>query len=278
MPPSKTSGLCPRCKRLVSTHEKTCPYCGLSAPQGLLRRLSPVHWLHAGNRLTMSIIWINIFFYVISLIFSKNVSFASDPFSFLAPDSTSLLALGASGTIPIQLFHAWYTLISANWLHSSLLHLGFNMAVIYQLVHPTVAFYGTGRTVLIYIVGGIGGFFGSYLAGIPFTVGASAALCALIGSLLFYGKHRGGPQGHAIYRQLLIWAIFILGSGFLMTGINNWAHLGGFISGILLGWAVGYQERLPEKNWMRTLANFSIIITLLVLAFCLYRAVQVFFL
>jgi len=151
------------------------------------------------------------------------------------------------------------------------------MAVLYQLVRPASYFYGTARTILIYTIGGVFGFWMSYLAGIPFTVGASAAVCALIGALIYYGKNRGGIYGQAIYKQLGLWVIFILASGFVVSGINNWAHFGGFLAGIGLGKLLGYQENHPEKAWLRKSGGFMLFLTIATLIFCIYNSISIRF-
>jgi len=77
---------------------------------------------------------------------------------------------------------------------------------------------------------------GTYLRFIPFlggssmTVGASASVCGLIGSLFYYGR-RAGSRG--VSEQAKQWAIMILIFGFFVRGIDNWAHLGGFAGGYI---------------------------------------------
>ena len=62
---------------------------------------------------------------------------------------------------------------------------------------------------------GVFGFFVSYLAGVTFTIGASAAVCGLIGAALYFGKSRGGIYGQTIYRQIGGWAIGIFSYNFV---------------------------------------------------------------
>jgi rhomboid protease GluP len=114
--------------------------------------------------------------------------------------------------------------------------------------------YGDCRMFTIYTIGGIGGYILSYMAGILFTIGASAAICALIGSLLYYGKSRGGIYGTMVYREVGGWVVSLFLFGFIVPGINNWAHGGGIISGILLGMLLGYGEKRRETLLHRLLA------------------------
>ncbi|MBB1094396.1 rhomboid family intramembrane serine protease, partial [Rhodopseudomonas palustris] len=96
-------------------------------------------------------------------------------------------------------------------------------------------------------LGGIGGFVLSTLAGVNFTIGASAAICSLIGALLYYGKSRGGIYGQNIFSQVGGWAIGIGIFGFLVPGIKNWGHGGGMLAGALLAYLLGYKDKKREK-------------------------------
>jgi rhomboid protease GluP len=118
---------------------------------------------------------------------------------------------------------------------------------------------------LIYTLSGVGGYLVSYWAGVPFTIGASAAVLGLIGAALYYGKSRGGYFGQMIYRQVGGWAIGIFVFGFMVGGINNWAHAGGLLSGVLAGFILGYQERKEETFLHRLLAGICVAATLVVL-------------
>ena len=125
--------------------------------------------------------------------------------------------------------------------------------------------YGINRMVIIYTLSGVIGFLVSYLAGIPFTMGASAAVCGLIGATLYYGKSRGGLYGQTIFKQIGAWALGIFLFGLLMPGINNWGHGGGIFAGVVLGVLLGYKERARERIVHRVIAGACIVITVLVL-------------
>jgi rhomboid protease GluP len=138
--------------------------------------------------------------------------------------------------------------------------------------------FGFNRFVIIYIVSGIIGFFLSYLAGIPFTIGASASLTGLIGAIMYFGKVRGGLYGQAIYRQAMSWVFGLVLFGLLVPGINNWAHGGGFVAGILLAFILEYQDRRPESLADRVIGKACLILTALVLIWAVIRALSVLFL
>jgi rhomboid protease GluP len=180
---------------------------------------------------------------------------------FLAPSNNILLVLGATGTIPIERLHRWWSLISAGYLHGGILHLFFNMAALSQVGPLVLQEFGLYRTVIIYVLGGISGFLVSYFAGISFTIGASASLCALIGGLLYYGKSRGGIFGQSLFKQLSGWVIGIGLFGLLVPGINNWGHGGGLAGGIALGFLLGYNEKNRETYFHKLLAVICMLAT-----------------
>jgi rhomboid protease GluP len=186
--------------------------------------------------------------------------------------------LGATGTIPIDHLHRWWSLVSANYLHGGIFHILFNMLALRQIAPLVLREYGVNRMVILYTLSGVIGFFVSYLAGVMLTIGASAAVCGLIGATLYYGKSRGGAYGQAIYRQIAGWALGILVFGFLIPGVNNWGHGGGIGAGIVLGLLLGYQERKRERLFHKTLAGICVLLTVMILVWAVvsgiyYRAV-----
>jgi rhomboid protease GluP len=251
---------------LISSDERLCPFCGLARPASPLKNNPLGRSLLGEDRIFKYLLWTNIAMFVLSILLSpRTISLNLNPLTFLSPDSLSLLRLGATGTIPIDRLGRWWSLVSANYLHGGILHIFFNLMALYQIAPLVQREFGRYRFIIIYTLGGIGGFYASYLAGVSFTIGASAALCALLGAAIYYGKSRGGVYGQAVYRQIGGWALGILAFGLLVPGINNWGHGGGFIAGALLGMVLGYHEKRPESRFHRFLAILCIGLTLLVL-------------
>ena len=264
--PQKTAILCPNCRKLISVDEPMCPYCRTTRPGAWWRNNSVSRGFDDADRLIRAIIYVNVGMFVLSILmnpFTTNLSF--NPFTFFSPELNSLLLLGATGTVPIDQFHRWWTLVSANYLHGGILHIVFNMIALKQLSPVAIREYGGHRMVVIYTLGGIIGFWVSYLAGIKFTIGASAAVCSLMGAILYFGKSRGGAYGQALYKQIAGWAVTLFLFGFLVPGINNWGHGGGLVGGVLLGYVLGYQERKQAGVFHRTLGLACTALTLAVL-------------
>jgi rhomboid protease GluP len=270
----RQSILCPNCRKLISISEPLCPYCGTARPASFWKNNIWTRGFNNPYQLIKAIIAINIGLYILSLLLNPTaLSLSMHPLTFLSPSDTSLLLLGATGTIPIDRFHRWWTLISAGYLHGGILHIFFNMAAFRQLALLVSREYGPYRMVLFYTLGSIIGFWVSYIAGVPLTIGASAGVCGLVGALLYYGKSRGGVYGRTLYKQISGWVVFLFIFGLLVPGINNWGHGGGILAGIILGLLLGYQERKKENLLHKGLAGVCAVLTLLVLAWAILTAV-----
>jgi rhomboid protease GluP len=219
------------------------------------------------------IIYANVAIYVISILLNPmHLRVSVNPFTFLSPSDKTLLLLGGTGTIPIDRFHRWWTLLSANYLHGGILHIFFNMVALRHIGTLVVREYGVCRMVTLYTLGGVLGFWLSYIARVPFSIGASAAVCSLIGAALYYGKSRAGTYGHAVYRQIMGWVIGLFLFGLIVPGINNWAHGGGIGAGILLGFLFGYQEKKRENLLHKLIASVCILATVGVLLWAITTA------
>jgi rhomboid protease GluP len=270
--PRKTSLLCPGCRKLISADEPACPHCGLTRPGAPWRAALGVFGL-ASRQLVPGLIAVNITLYLLSLLLTPaGIGLVPSPFSFLSPDGRALYRLGATGVLPIAYEGRWWTLVTASFLHGGLLHLFFNMAALWQLGPFVQQIFGTHRFLVLYVASGAAGFLLSYLASIPFTIGASASLCGLIGAILYYGKSRGGFLGESVYRQATGWIVGLVLFGLLVPGINNWAHGGGLVAGLLAAFALGYEERNGEPAWLAPFGGVTAIGTLVVLVWATVRA------
>ncbi len=219
------------------------------------------------------IIGVNTLFFVVSLILSgRQVEFSINPFTALSPSLNALIFMGASGTAPIHKYHQWWSLITANWLHGSLLHILFNMAALFHIGRLVIMTYGMHRMFSIYTISGVAGFYLSYLAGVSVTIGASASLCGLIGASFYYGKTRGGQLGKAVFDTTSGWILSLIIFGIALPNINNWGHGGGFAAGLFLAWLMGYHEKKAENMIHKFLSWFSLAVTGAILGWVLFSA------
>lgn len=229
--------VCPSCGTLVGVQDERCLACG---------RWNPGMWgfgplftrLGRDMGFTPFVMGACVVLYLASIFADTRSLHTGGIMSFLSPGIPSLFLLGASGPVPVFGYGRWWTLLTAGWLHGSLLHIVFNMMSLRNVADPVAEFYGANRMVIIYTVAGVTGFAASTFSGVlpglhgaRFTVGASASICGLIGSLFYYGR-RAGSRG--VSDQAKQWIIAILIFGFIMPGIDNWAHIGGFAGGYLV--------------------------------------------
>jgi rhomboid protease GluP len=271
---SRNSILCPNCRKLISADEPRCPYCGTGRPGSWWKNNAWTRGFRDANQLIKLIIYVNGGMFLLSFIMNPQLSGGSlNPLAFLSPNNRCLFFLGATGAIAIDQLQRWWTLIAANYLHAGLLHILFNMMALSQIAPLIIQEYGGYRMFTIYTLSGVLGFYVSYLAGVPFTVGASGAVCGLIGAALYYGKSRGGLYGQAVFSQIGGWALGIFLFGLLAPGINNWSHGAGILGGGCLGFLLGYNEKKRESLMDRLVSGACAVVTVLTLGWAVFSGI-----
>jgi membrane associated rhomboid family serine protease len=266
-----TSVLCPSCGSLVGVNDAQCLSCGRLRP-GMWGLTSLLRSVGDDMGFVGLVTWVCGALYLASLASDVQGIRTSGLFSFFGPSIESLFLFGASGAVPVFRYGHWWSVLSAGWLHGGVLHILFNMILVRDLAPPTARLYGPGRTVIIYTIASVCGFTASTLAflmpflppflrGAGFTVGASAPIFGLMGALLYYGR-RGGSS--MIGQQAKSLAITILLFGFIMPGVDNWAHLGGLGGGWLTGRILDPLK--PEKGDHMIAAVVCLAVSLLAVA------------
>jgi membrane associated rhomboid family serine protease len=265
------SSLCYACGKLNRVDAPVCFYCGRRNPS-LWGFGASIGRLVGDFDCARAVIAVCVVAYVASLLLDLPAAMRMRGlFGLLSPSSAALNALGMTG------FYAWasgrwWTLLTAIYLHGGLLHLLFNLLWVRQLAPEVEGLFGRARLMVIFTAGGVLGFLVSDLARVSFSVGASGAIFGLLGALVAYGRSRGGAFGVAIMRQYGHWALILFALGFLMPGVNNVAHAGGFAGGYLAGAALGSHERRPERTLDGLLAAAVIVLTIVSFALALWTA------
>jgi rhomboid protease GluP len=239
---------CPNCRRLISMRTERCIHCGYRFPQ-TTASIPFLNDLARGNISFVTGIIVACFvLYLLALGLDFTSAFQVDNLSRLfAPSAQSLLKLGMGGYIPL-LRGQWWTLLTATYLHGSILHILFNMLWLRQLGPLVEELYGASRFIVIYTIAGLSGALVSALIGhTPFFVGASGAVFGLFGALIYYGLRRGGTFGTGLFRQMILWAVIGLALGFMNTGVDNLGHIGGIVGGSLAAIIMGYQEQRRQS-------------------------------
>jgi len=241
------STLCPSCGKLVGVNDEVCLNCGRKRP-GMWGLTAVVRHLGRDAGFVQLVIAGNAFLYLAMLAVDPQHIQMGGLFSLGGPSQPSLLRFGASGALPVFGLGRWWTVLSAGWLHAGLLHIGFNLYWIRILAPETAELYGPGRMVTLYTASSVCGFAASsaaqllHLGGL-LTVGASAPILGLLGAMVAYSRRTGSG---VVGRTAWSYAIYMIVFGFLMRGVDNAAHIGGFAGGFLAGYVL--DPRQPETG------------------------------
>lgn len=153
----------------------------------------------------------------------------------------------------------YWRLFSATFLHSGIMHLGFNGLSLFIFGQMVERWYGHARFALVYVLSGLAGSVSSYLFNsIAIGAGASGAIFGVIGALaaffLIQRRAFGKYAQNSLFGIGVIIAINIF-FGISTPGIDNWAHGGGLVSGFLLGLALS-----PRYRRARTFFGYGVIV------------------
>ena len=183
--------------------------------------------------------------------------------------------------ICVVMFFAMYIFGNGSYSSNTLIKFGANVDALvksgdlYRLLTcaflhiPQVeSFFGKAKFSIIYLVSALS----ASILSIAFNhnticAGASGAIFGLLGSVLYFGYHYRIYLGNVIKSQIIpIIAINLL-LGFMMSGIDNFAHIGGLIGGVLVTMAVG----VPHKSSKSQRINGCVLL-LIYLSFITYLA------
>lgn len=144
----------------------------------------------------------------------------------------------------------WYRVFFSMFLHFGAPHLINNILVLFVLGQRLEPAVGKLKFLLIYIAGGLGGnlislFWDIHAGDYSVSAGASGAVFALMGGMIYVIMRYRGRVADLTIRQMLIMAAFSLYFGFASEGVDNAAHAGGLVCGFLTAVIVYH----PRKIW-----------------------------
>ena len=176
------------------------------------------------------------------------VFFAMFAFSRANITGGVLLQFGALNSVLVQNGQFW-RLITAGFVHSGFLHLLFNMYSLYLIGTQLENFVGKWKFLAIYFFSMISASLMSCILN-PYTisVGASGALFGLLGALVYFGWHYRLYLGSILRNQIIPIIVLNLFLGFVVSGIDNAAHIGGLIGGFLIAMALGVQKTEDKQS------------------------------
>lgn len=142
----------------------------------------------------------------------------------------------------------YYRLFTAMFLHASILHIAFNMYVLFVLGPTLERILGHWRFLLLYLLAGLGGSAVSYAFSTPTTwsVGASGAIFGLMGALLVAGKR----LRYDVNMVLALVAINVVIGFVFSSGIDWRAHLGGLATGAAIAAIMVTTKGISRPAWV----------------------------
>jgi membrane associated rhomboid family serine protease/Flp pilus assembly protein TadD len=152
---------------------------------------------------------------------------------------------------PLTLSGQWWRLITYMFVHAGLMHIGFNMWCLWDLGALCESLYGRWTYLAIYLITGVGGGLGR-LVWDPYvpSIGASGAIFGLCGALIsaFYLGEFSFPREalSGTLRSLIVFAVFNLGIGQVLGGVDNACHIGGLVTGLVVGAAIARLAPQPD--------------------------------
>lgn len=201
---------------------------------------------------TTVLIAINVFFFMIT--FTQGNS------------PTALVNLGAMFPPYISIYHHYWRLITAAFLHSSTIHLMTNMFSLYVVGTLLEPIFDKERFIGIYLLSGVMGNAVSFAFGDPFhvSVGASSAIFGYFVSVILLTKLAPNHSGfRALSRQFM--GIIMLNAVMSFTpNVDFFAHLGGALGGVLAFYMMGYFKNYRARQ-IQLLVLYSIIIVALII-------------
>ena len=164
--------------------------------------------------------------------------------------------------------HEWYRLFTGAFLHGDIFHYLFNMYAVYVIGAQIEGFMGKLKYIIIYTFSILSGSLLSIILNEYASIGASGAVFGLLGAMLYFGYHYRVYLGGVIKSQILPLIIINLIIGFLPgSSIDNWAHIGGLIGGVLITSGVGVKYKSSNFEKIN-----GIIVSILYIIFMLFMA------
>src|SRR5579859_3204804 len=172
---------------------------------------------------------------------------------------------------PLTLSGQYWRLFTAGFLHANIFHIGMNMWCLWSLGRLSERLFGKWQTFAIYMVTGVGGALLS-IASNPnhAELGASGAIFGIVGAVMagvkFGDLNISTGEKRAIFSSVVSFAVLNFVLGFSDFGssvfghVDNMCHLGGFVSGLLVGLPLGAFARKHQLLQLTTVAITSLVL------------------
>ena len=224
--------VCPHCGQLNDQGEEACTACG-QALAG--RRMEVLHRI--GLSLPSMISVSSLLGMALVLVYARLIAAEWPEAGILALKVETLYIHGGHWT-PAILHGQYWRWLTCIFLHAGLWHIGFNLFALSQIGPAVEQVFGRGRMLMLFVATGLCGSVVSHLWGLGGVgIGASGAVMGLCGVAGGWGHRDGTTVGRQIRATMIKWAAYTILFGFFINA-DNAAHLGGFVSGLLVGFAL----------------------------------------
>ncbi|MGH4123114.1 MAG: rhomboid family intramembrane serine protease [Clostridium sp.] len=186
--------------------------------------------------ITIGIIAINVIMYLVT----AYLSYVYANGSIIDSDINVLVLLGAKVNELIQKGE-YYRFVSCMFLHGGIVHLGVNMYSLYSMGPMIEKIYGKAKYIAIYFISGICASIFSYIFSTSVSIGASGAIFGLLGAVLVFAIKSKGKTGKVFIRSILSVIFINIFIGVALPNIDNFAHIGGLIGGMLIAFLVSFK-------------------------------------
>ena len=183
-------------------------------------------------------------------------------------DAETLYKLGAVSGGAIKRGQIGRLLIGT-FLHANFIHLFVNLYSLSAIGVQLENFVGKRKFLAIYLISAISGSLMSSLFTPYISVGASGAIFGLFGSMLYFGYHYRLYLGNVLRAQIIPLILLNLFLGFMLSGIDNAAHIGGLIGGYLATMALGITGKSTKVDQLN--GYIVLVIYLAFLSIMLFR-------
>lgn len=173
-------------------------------------------------------------------------------FSGGSEDNWVLTAYGAVSQSLCWYSGEYFRLFTAMFLHIGMAHLASNCLSLYIFGSRVERYFGKVQFLMIYVIAGVFGNIVTVCLLPQLSAGASGAIFGLLGAILAVTYRTGRSMGDLSPYVVVLLCIFSIGMGFIMPGVNNFAHVAGFAAGALIGYfsyrRVAHSENLVSKG------------------------------
>ncbi len=180
---------------------------------------------------------------------------------FISDDFNEALVLLGANNRGLVLNGGVWRLIASAFLHGNLLHLVVNMYSLWIIGSQVETYIGRWKFLFIYILSALMGNLMSmvFLGDYNMSIGASGAIFGLMGSLLYFGYHYRLYLSSALTTQIIPIIVLNLVLGFMVSGIDNAAHIGGLIGGYFATMIVGIKYKSKKSETINGIIVYTIL-------------------